>query len=437
MAMSVVTRTGSCLIQPSGETPPLAALELSVMDRIPVLRCYARTLHVFRSGGCDASRVIKDALGKALVPYYPLAGRLREPAPGQVVVECTNEGVWFVEASTTHTLESVDYFDDVVTVPYDDLLPEVPSAGWESGEPLVQMQVTEFACGGFVIGLVFCHTICDGLGAAQFLSAVSEFARGLESPTVKPVWSRDFLPPREVLATDLAIPPSLPPIPNYQLQSVNIDILIDRIDLLKQSYNKRTSCQCSTFEAVSALFWKSRTEEITSHDDAKPDSSSLQQTQTLVFFANCRHLMSPPLPEGFYGNCFFPVTITASSESLYKSSLHEVIDMIQEAKGRVATEFEKFAKGEYVDDPFAPPMGYMTLFLSEWGRLGFNEVDYGWGVPVHVIPVQGSAVQPAGILGRLPLPRKGVRLMTWCVAEGHGTRLLKCMKQCEDQCDFL
>ena len=48
-------------------------------------------------------------------------------------------------------------------------------------------QVTQFECGGFVIGLIFCHTICDGLGAAQFLNAVGEIARGLEHPSTTPV----------------------------------------------------------------------------------------------------------------------------------------------------------------------------------------------------------------------------------------------------------
>lgn len=59
------------------------------------------------------------------------------------------------------------------------------------------------------------------------------------------------------------------------------------------------------------------------------------------------------------------------------------------------------------------------MFVSEWGRLGFNQVDYGNGPPVHVVPVQGSAIIPAVIVGTLPRPNKGIRLMTWCVQKHH------------------
>lgn len=272
-------------------------------------------------------------------------------------------------------------------------------------------QVTQFECGGYVIGLTFCHSICDGLGAAQFLHAVGELARGFQQPSITPVWHRHFFSPQQ--NPTLSITPSLPPIPDYTLQHANIDIPIDHINDLKTQFNKSTGLNCSAFETVAAKFWINRTKAINFDKDA-----SLR----LVFFANCRQILNPPLPGGFYGNCFFPVTITCSSDWLMNATDVDVLKLIQESKTKLSVEFGRFVRGEYMgngEDPFAPPLTYTTLFVSEWGRLGFNQVDYGWGPPVHVVPIQGSSIIPVGIVGSLPLPKRGVRLMTWSVEETH------------------
>ncbi|KAI9082612.1 hypothetical protein K1719_035481 [Acacia pycnantha] len=414
MAVHVI-RTNRGLVKPA-EQKASTTLDLSPIDRLPVLRCNARTLHVFRYGP-QASTVIREALSRALVPYYPLAGRVSQPEHGPLQVECSGEGVWFVEASASSTLASVNYFDDVESIPYEDLLPDhITDPETEHVDPLVKMQVTQFRCGGFVIGLIFCHSVCDGLGAAQFLKAIGEVARGLEKPSIAPVWQRDFFPltsDEEPVSALPKLPPCPPPVPDYKLEHANIDIPIDHIHRLKREFQQVTGQNCSAFEIVAAGFWISRTRSI----NLGPNT-----LVKLVFFANCRQLLNPPLPEGFYGNCFFPVTVTIPSESLTQASMIEAIKLIREGKARLPAEFDKYLKGERLkdgEDPFAPPLAYTTLFISEWGRLGFNEVDYQWGPPVHVVPIQGSSIIPVGIVGSLPLPRKGIRLMTWCVAEAH------------------
>ncbi|OMO64103.1 Transferase [Corchorus capsularis] len=209
--------------------------------------------------------------------------------------------------------------------------------------------------------------------------------------------------------------------PDNQLEYVNVDITIDQVNQLKQEFHEKTGQTCSAFEIVAANFWSLRTRAV----NFEPNTEV-----RLLFFANCRQLLDPPLPKGFYGNCFFPVTITAPSELLKQASILEVIKLIQEAKAKLPVEFAKFKNGDYLKngkDPFAPTLGYTTLFISEWGRLGFNQVDYGWGPPVHMVPIPGSGIIPVGIMGSLPLPKKGIRLMTWCVEEGHRQPFLDLM----------
>ncbi|KAK8565607.1 hypothetical protein V6N13_020695 [Hibiscus sabdariffa] len=51
----------------------------------------------------------------------------------------------------------------------------------------------------------------------------------------------------------------------------------------------------------------------------------------LLFLADCRQLMDPHLPKGFYANCFFQITIAAPSNLLKQASSIDVIKLIQEA----------------------------------------------------------------------------------------------------------
>ncbi|KAK4372395.1 hypothetical protein RND71_007779 [Anisodus tanguticus] len=63
--------------------------------------------------------------------------------------------------------------------------------------------------------------------------------------------------------------------------------------------------------------------------------------------------------------------------------------VLPDAKANLPAEFSRWLNNKTdkstSDDPFAPGpgVGYDTLFISKWGRLGFNEVDYGWGKPVQ------------------------------------------------------
>lgn len=69
-----------------------------------------RTIYCFKSDEKDNSKageVIKNALKKVLVHYYPLAGRLAISSEGKLIVDCTGEGAVFVEAEADCTIEDI------------------------------------------------------------------------------------------------------------------------------------------------------------------------------------------------------------------------------------------------------------------------------------------------------------------------------------------
>ena len=115
------------------------------------------------------------------------------------------------------------------------------------------MQVTEFTCGGFVVGLISVHTIADGLGAGQFINAVGDYARGLPKPRLSPVWARDLIPD----------PPRMPaPPPKLELldlREFTVDLTPDHIAKAKSDFFVSMGQRCSAFDVCVAKTWQSRT----------------------------------------------------------------------------------------------------------------------------------------------------------------------------------
>lgn len=164
-----VRRTSQSLVAPSSATPR-ETLRLSVIDRVAGLRHLVRSLHVF-AGKNDTqaaaaaapatavtpAKALREALGKALVDYYPFAGRFVEEG-GETRVACTGEGVWFVEAAAACSLEEVRHLDHPMLIPKEELLPE-PAPDVNPLDMPLMMQVWHMCvCGNNIIIVTACTT---------------------------------------------------------------------------------------------------------------------------------------------------------------------------------------------------------------------------------------------------------------------------------------
>ncbi|VVB14940.1 unnamed protein product [Arabis nemorensis] len=88
------------LVSPAKPTPRELKL-LSDIDDQEGLRFHIPTIFFYRhnpSAYSDPVVVVRRALAETLVYYYPLAGRLREGPNRKLAVDCTGEGVLFIEA---------------------------------------------------------------------------------------------------------------------------------------------------------------------------------------------------------------------------------------------------------------------------------------------------------------------------------------------------
>jgi hypothetical protein len=244
----------------------------------------------------------------------------------------------------------------------------------------MNFQVTRLRCGGFVLGLRFNHCMSDGVGIAQFLNALGEMARGAASPTVPPVWNREILRPREKPTVEFPHHEYDQPTPDEykQLTAPQDEMSIKsfffglrEIEALKRQVE---GSKCTTFEAVSACLWQSRTKALNlpSHQDLR-----------LLFALNARSRFQPPLPAGYYGNAISFACAEAKAWDLTHQPLSFAVNLINKAKRRIDEKYLRSAidlmevKGR---THFAIGGSYIITDVS---KVEYAKSDFGWGKAVY------------------------------------------------------
>ncbi|XP_078153994.1 acyl transferase 5-like [Carex rostrata] len=237
-------------------------------------------------------------------------------------------------------------------------------------------------------------------------------ARGLPEPTVKAVWSRESIPD----------PPKVPlsgPPPSFtalNLVTSVIEISHDNmINRIKNKFTAETANKCSSFDVVSAMIFKSRAKAIKLADTAEV---------VFVFVTSTRHLLHGILPsvEGYYGNCLYTCWISKTTGEINNASLVDVITLIKDAKDARSTKFVDWMNSGS-NTFYNLPMDYSMVIVSDWRWVGFNEVDYGWGKPKYVFPLENdeNIVRGGVIYFQTPMPTQGFRLIFRCVEKEHLT----------------
>ncbi|KAL2252572.1 UNVERIFIED_CONTAM: Benzyl alcohol O-benzoyltransferase [Sesamum indicum] len=393
-----VTRQNPELIPPAKPTPhelkPLSDIDdqEGLRFQIPLIQFYRRNPAMNRK---DPVMVIRDALARALVFYYPFAGRLREAAGRKLVVECTGEGVLFIEADADVTLQQ---FGDALHPPFpclEELLYDVPGSGGVVNCPLLLIQVTRLRCGGFIFALRLNHTMSDADGIVQFMAAVGELARGAEMPSVLPVWQRDLLNARD--------PPHVccthheyDDVPDTKGTLIPLDDMVHRsfffgvaeISSLRRLLPSHLR-SCTTFELLAACVWRCRTIAIS------PDPNEEVRFLCIV---NSRKRFNPPLPAGYYGNAFaFPAAIS-TAEKLSKNPLGYALELVRKTKADVTEEYMKSVADLMVirGRPFFTVV--RTYLVSNVIHAGFGDVDFGWGNAAYGGPAKGGIDPVLGVV---------------------------------------
>ncbi|KAI3929224.1 hypothetical protein MKX01_006460 [Papaver californicum] len=403
----------STMVRPAEETPRRGLWNANVDLVVP--RMHTPSVYFYRPNGSSNffdCTILKEALSKVLVPFYPMGGRLKRDEDGRIEIDCNGEGVLLVEAETTSVID--DFGDFAPTLELRQLIPTVDYSGDISSYPLLVLQVTHFKCGGVSLGVGMQHHVADGASGLHFINTWSDMARGLDL-TIPPFIDRTLLrardPPTPTFHHIEYQPP--PPMktpshsPNSQpalgtSTSVAIfNITRDQLNTLKSKSKEgeNITVNYSSYEMLSSHVWRSvcRARDLPADQETK-----------LYIATDGRSRLRPTLPPGYFGNVIFTTTPIAVSGELDSKPLTYAAGRIHDALLRMDDEYLRSALDylELQPDLTALVRGAHTfrcpnIGITSWARLGIHDADFGWGRPIFMGP---GGIAFEGLAFMIPSP---------------------------------
>nr|UPQ25986.1 hydroxycinnamoyl transferase [Chrysanthemum indicum var. aromaticum] len=384
----------STMVRPAEETPETKVWN-SDLDLF-VSKYHTLLVYFYRSDGSASNffdtKVMKDALSRVLVAFYPVAGRLKEDHNGRIEIDCQGQGVLFVVAKSDCVL--ADFGDFIPRLEFVKLVPQVDYSLGINSYPLLLVQVTHFVCGGVTLGIGISHHLADGTSMMHFVNSWSELARGLDL-TLPPFIDRTLLrarnPPQPVFEHVEFNP--VPTMKSCPLQSslgeTIIDtsifkLTLDQLNELKAKSKKDgNSINFSTYEVLAGHIWKSVCKVRGLEDD--------QETE-LYIPTDGRSRLQPALPPGYFGNVIFLITPKAKAGELVSDKTFCALTKVHDAISQRDSDYLKSAI-----DYLELQSDLKTLFrrfklkcpnlvINSWMRIPIYKADFGWGRPISMVP---------------------------------------------------
>lgn len=359
----------------------------------------------------DAAEVVgglKEALGKVLVPYHFMAGRLKlNLEKGRMEIDCNRAGALFAAANCDLTLFELGDITYPNPVFRSLVLQGAHAKKFGASPPLLMMQVTRFKCGGIVLGMSMNHAMFDGFGALEFMMNFSSMARGKglithplpdrtcfkarDIPEIKyehleglkfsdiPQEMRNSFTTADVANSEISNI-SLPPDYSYKVFPFSGE-MVEK--LKKKAMEDGTLTKCSSFDAIAALVWQARTKAV----DMPPDVPS-----KMLFAVDLRSKMDPPLPKGFAGNAVFSSYCIEPAGAVIEKPLSFCVAKVQEGVARVTDDYVRSSM-DFTETYKAIPALPGGIFLSAWWKIPFQLVDFGFGKPIYAGPIVNAMVE--------------------------------------------
>ncbi|KAJ0030969.1 hypothetical protein Pint_14413 [Pistacia integerrima] len=395
------------VVHPAQETPS-HSLWISNLDlfnaqfgQVPMVYFYRRPPQPpsDRSDFFDSS-LLKEALSKALVAFYPLAGRLGRDGNGRLQIDCNGEGVLFIEAETSCAMED----DFTPSLKMKQLVPAIDySTSDISFHPLLLLQVTYFKCGGICVGIGWHHILGDGVSAFHFIKSWAEITCGFPisiPPSIDRTILHARIPSHPTFNHSEYHPP--PPVDILESQSsprptsmAKFRLSLDQINSFRAKLKNEDGATYSTFVILAAHIWRCV---------CKARGLPGNQLTKLHIPTEGRARLDPPLPLGYFGNVVFTAIPMALVGDIQSKPLIYTAKIIHEALTQMNDEYLRSTLA-YVEQHYndrttlkqgVSSSNYPNLKIISWTRMPIYDTDFGWGNPFFmsraIVPSEGASL---------------------------------------------
>ncbi|KAK4370171.1 hypothetical protein RND71_009646 [Anisodus tanguticus] len=368
---------------------------------------YYKPLQDFVISTDDIIKTLKNSLSKALVHFYPLAGRLRWISGSRLELECDASGVILTEAEIDAKLDDLGDFS--LSPDYNSLFPQVDYTIPIDELPLLFVQLTKFQCGGIALTFAISHAVVDGQSALYFLSEWARLARG-EPLMFAPFHDRNVLragEPAIASPTFEHLQFNPPPVligksstENEKKRETKMSMLKlskIQVEMLREKANRGRNLEDSKersytrYEVVTAHIWRCA---------CKARGHKIEQTTNLCICVDIRKRMQPPLPKSYFGNAIVDVIATGVSGDIVSNPLEYTARRVRESIDMVTSDYANstinFLKNQEDLSKYQDIHAYRSnegtfygnpnLGVISWISLPLLGLDFGWGKEIYMSP---------------------------------------------------
>ncbi|KMZ64938.1 HXXXD-type acyl-transferase-like protein [Zostera marina] len=406
---SSVRRISTCTVRPPPDHPP--RIDLASWDLAMLSTHYIQKGHLFSMPdvSCRLDDVIdhlQNSLARALLYFYPLAGRLvTERSPDGTkglftYINCNAGGADFVR-SVADGISVADVVEPFYTPSFVKEFFCLDLAICYDGHnvPLLAIQLTELV-DGFFLGFSFNHIVGDGTSFWNFVTTWAEINRGVDPISRPPVHNRWFV---DGTSIPIKLPYNepeeyilRPKAPN--LREIFFHFPSESITRLREKANDENrqtgEPTISSFQTLAALVWRSITR-----------AREFPENETVgcrLAFDN-RTRFRPPLSPNYFGNTIYALYATTTAGELLSHGIGWAGAMLNRIV-RSYTDVEIRAKvDKWMDEPSIYTLAMFdaqSIHIGSSPRYDMYGCDFGWGKAVAIR--SGNAIKFDGKVSAFP-----------------------------------